>query len=336
MRNSSRVAVTEASQVGEARRLAARLAGDLGFNEAEAGKVAVVVSEAAGNLARHARDGELLLRVLERNGVMGVEVMALDKGPGMANVAQCLRDGHSTSSGPGIGLGGVSRMASLFDIHSLPGAGTALIAHLWSKPLPRNLEREPLEAGVVCLPKGGEKAWGDGWAIDQAPGRSLVLVADGLGHGPVAAEASMEAIRIFYENRGLGLTALMEAMHGALRSTRGAAVGLAEIDFHHKVVRYAGVGNIAGVILSRERDRNMVSHYGILGHRVRKIQDFTYPWPELALLILHSDGLKSGWSLQGYPGLARKHPGLVAGVLYRDYNRGYDDATVVVVKESFS
>jgi anti-sigma regulatory factor (Ser/Thr protein kinase) len=324
--------VTESSQVGEAHRLATRLAQGLGFNETEAGKVAIVVSEAARNLATHATGGELLLRALERDGVAGLEVLALDRGPGMANVAECLRDGYSTTGGPGTGLGAIARLSALFDIHSIPGAGTALLARLWSRPLPRHLQPHPLEIGAVCLPQPGQEVGGDGWAVDQRPGRGLILVADGLGHGSDAAQASGEAVTVFRKNPHLAPAAMIEAVHAALRHTRGAAVAVAEVDVLHQVVRFAGVGNIAGVILSPAGSRHMVSHHGTAGHEVRKIQEFTYPWPEGALLVIHSDGLATHWDLDRYPGLASRHPSLIAGVLYRDYSRRRDDVTVVVAR----
>ncbi len=286
--------VTEASQVGEARRLATRLAQGLGFDETEAGKVAIVVSEAARNLAVHATGGELLLRALECDGVGGIEVLALDRGPGIANVAQALRDGYSTAGSPGTGLGAIARLSALFDIHSVPEVGTALLARLWSRPLPRHLQPHPLDIGVVCLPKPGEEVCGDGWAVDQRPGRGLILVADGLGHGQAAGEASQEAVRVFQENPHLGPVAMIEAIHPTLRHTRGAAVAVAEVDISHQVVRFAGVGNIDGVIsfgyaqdrLSSGGSRHTVSHHGTVGHEVRKIQEFTYPWPEGALIEL--------------------------------------------------
>lgn len=324
--------VTESSQVGEARRRATRFTRDLGFDETEAGKVAIVVSEAARNLAMHATGGELLLRALECDGVAGIEILALDKGLGIANVAECLRDGYSTAGGPGTGLGAISRLSALFDIHSLPDLGTALLARLWSRPLPKQPRPHPLEIGAVCLPKPGERVGGDGWAVDQRPGRGLILVADGLGHSLAAAEASQEAVRVFRENPRFSPAAMIEVAHGALRHTRGAAVAVAEVDIAHQMAHFAGVGNIAGVILSSGGSRHMVSHHGTVGHEVRKIREFTYPWPEGALLVMHSDGLATRWSLDRYPGLAMRHPSLIAGVLYRDYSRRRDDVTVVVAR----
>jgi hypothetical protein len=94
------------------------------------------------------------------------------------------------------------------------------------------------------------------------------------------------------------------------------------------------VGNIAGTILKPTGRHGLASHSGIVGHTVPKIQEFTHPWADTALLVMHSDGLMSRWDLDAYPGLAPRHPGLIAGVLYRDYTRGRDDVTVVAVKTS--
>jgi hypothetical protein len=63
------------------------------------------------------------------------------------------------------------------------------------------------------------------------------------------------------------------------------------------------------------------------------VQTFTYPWPAGALLVLASDGISTHWSLDAYPGLRHRDPVLVASVLYRDFVRGRDDATVVVARE---
>ena len=66
---------------------------------------------------------------------------------------------------------------------------------------------------------------------------------------------------------------------------------------------------------------------------MRRVQEFTYPWPPGAILVLHSDGLLSHWTLDRHPGLAARHPMLLAGILYRDFRRGRDDTTVVVARE---
>jgi len=104
------------------------------------------------------------------------------------------------------------------------------------------------------------------------------------------------------------------------------------VDQAQRLVRYVGVGNIAGAVVSQGVVRRMVSHNGTAGHIAPRIREFTYPWSGSATIILHSDGLSSKWDLDAYPGLATSHPSLIAGVLFRDYRRGNDDASIAVMR----
>lgn len=345
------IPITEASQIVQAKRVATKLARTLGFAETEEGKVALVVTEIATNLIKHATEGQLLIHERTHAGLDSIELVALDKGHGMANVAQCVRDGFSTAGSPGTGLGAIIRTSSLVEIYSVPEAGTAVLARIQAKVTSSRFQvpgqndlgsglrtpdsgRWTLDVSAVCLAKPGEEVCGDAWAVDQRPGRCLLMVADGLGHGPDAAIAAREAVRLFRAHAAQTPTEILSATHNALRATRGVAVAVTEIDQTRQQVRFCGVGNIIGTILMASGSRSMVSHNGIVGHEARKIQEFTYPWTAGALLVMHSDGLGSRWSLDAYPGLTGYHPSLIASVLYRDFSRGRDDVTVVVVKDS--
>ncbi|HET6900551.1 MAG TPA: serine/threonine protein kinase, partial [Vicinamibacteria bacterium] len=106
-----------------------------------------------------------------------------------------------------------------------------------------------------------------------------------------------------------------------------------EVDVETAVVRFAGVGNIAGSVWNGTHSHHTVSHNGTAGHGTVRIREFTYPWPKGALLVLASDGLATRWTLEQYPGLSTRHPSLVAAILYRDHSRQRDDVTVVVARE---
>ena len=96
---------------------------------------------------------------------------------------------------------------------------------------------------------------------------------------------------------------------------------------------YAGVGNIAGTVLDRNgRSHGLVSNNGTVGAYMRAVRPLSCDWPAGDLLVMHSDGLKGAWSLNGYPGLQARHPAIVGAVLHRDFLRGADDATVVVLR----
>jgi anti-sigma regulatory factor (Ser/Thr protein kinase) len=332
MTNQVHFHIREASAVAEARREVTGLARAVGFDAGGIGRVALVVTEAATNLVKHTPQGQLLARVFDRDGVAVIEMLALDQGPGLANIGESLRDGYSTAGSPGTGLGAIKRLSDEFDIYSIPGKGVALVAQLWSRRPPSGNRPAPLEIGAVCLPKTGEEACGDAWEVEWRGGHCVILVADGLGHGADAAAAAMAAVNALQTHPQLEPAALIEFAHGALRSTRGAAVAVADIDLAQEV-RYAGIGNIASMTYAPGGARHMVSHAGIVGHEVRKVQEFVYPWSPDSLLVMHSDGLATHWNLDQYPGLVGRRPSLIAGVLYRDFARGRDDVTVVVAKK---
>jgi hypothetical protein len=124
----------------------------------------------------------------------------------------------------------------------------------------------------------------------------------------------------------------MEVAHVALRQTRGAAVAICQVNEERGELRFAGVGNIAMSVFTLGERRHLLSHNGIVGSNLRKVQEFVHPWEQGSMLIGHSDGVATRWDLNAYPGLENSHPSLIAAVLYRDFARGRDDVVVVVIK----
>jgi anti-sigma regulatory factor (Ser/Thr protein kinase) len=332
------IPVQDSTGVGEARRAAAALSGTLALDPTVAGHLALVVTEAANNLVKHGGGGSILLSAREDGAVPTVEMLAIDKGPGMDDVGRCMVDGYSTAGSPGNGLGAIARHSTLYEIYSSPGLGTVVLAQL-SNPLsgPRKASRPApdFEVGAVSVPKAHEAVCGDAWIAQPTDRGIRVLLADGLGHGEAAAEAANAALEIAANHLPDALPELLERIHAGLRSTRGAAVSVAEIDLHRGIVSYAGLGNVAGVlVVAGQARRQMVSYNGTAGHQALKIGDFTYPCTSDSILVLHSDGLATHWSVDKYPGLYRSHSSIIAAVLFRDFERGSDDTTVVVVRRA--
>ena len=328
------IPVTEGSQVGEARRAALRLAAEHEVDEIARGRLAIVVTELGTNLARHAKGGRLLIGC--RSGVEGcqVEVISMDSGPGMADVGRCLRDGYSSGGTAGTGLGAVQRLSTDFSVYSLPDRGTVILSRTWAPAAGAPTAMSPrarfAHAGI-CLAAPGETVSGDAWDIRIDDGKASVIVADGLGHGPIAAEAAGEALKTFAASRGAP-SAVLERAHAAMRSTRGAAVAIADVDARAGSVVFCGAGNIAGRLVSGVEDRSLMSQHGTVGLQIRRLQDTPYVWPDHALLVLHSDGLTTRWNLKDAPGLLQCDPAVVAAWLVREHTRGTDDVTVVVLK----
>ena len=331
-RLQSRLRVEDVSHVGECRRTAQNVAATHAFSETLIGRVGIVATELANNLLRHAGRGEMLIQAITEGSGVTVELVAIDHGPGM-DVLKCMRDGYSTGGTAGTGLGALSRLSSLFDVYSLPGRGTVAVARI-AKPLPAESPHSnglsTPDIGAICIAVAGEIECGDTWRIAAHGDTIAIMLADGLGHGPLAANASRAAGAAFVERPFESPAELMERLHHALAGGRGAAAACAVLSSVAGNIDYAGVGNIAGRVVSTERSRGMVSHNGILGVQLLRRQKFQYPYESGSRVVMHSDGMSARWSIDAYPGLLARHPAVIAGVLYRDHVRARDDVTVVV------
>lgn len=325
--------ISDESHVAETRRNAQVFAGEAGFDEVRAGKLAIVATEAATNILKHAGDGEIVFQSIRKNGnIGGVEMLALDKGPGMQDIEACLRDGFTTAGTQGSGLGAIQRQSDEFDIYSAPGKGTVVSARIWLSPVAE--AAKDMVCRGISIPLKGEEICGDGWEHKNLNGIDYLLVCDGLGHGPNAAQASATARRVFLERETADLSLLLKDIHAALKSTRGAAIAIAAIDTQNNTLTYGGVGNIAGVVIDGESMKHMVSVNGTMGHTAGRFHLFNYDFPPNALIIMHSDGLQTRWSLKDYPGIARHDGSIISTALYRDFTRGRDDSTVVTIRRA--
>lgn len=329
--------ITHASDVAAARRGGQQLADDMGFDETRAGQLAIIITEAATNIVKHGVAGRMFVGPAQTS-LAGVDVIAYDTGPGIGDIDLALRDGVSTAGTAGNGLGALARLSNEFDIYSMRDKGAAFFMRLFrDEPVDaahgggRNIE--PLEVGALSLPLAGEDESGDGWAVaTDALGANLMGV-DGLGHGPIAAEAALAAIESLERAPSAEPARVVENAHSVMRTTRGAALAAARIDFERNEVRFAGIGNIGACVYDDDGvRRQLVSHNGIVGNNMRKVQEFTVPCAPGSLCIMHSDGLSTQWSLETYPGLQARHPALIASVLMRDFARARDDAMVLVVR----
>lgn len=330
------VEVRERSQVAEARRRALLMANDIGLSEADAARAALVATEAATNLLRHAGQGEILIAPRADGEVRSVTIAAIDSGPGMSNPAQCMEDGVTTGDGPGVGLGTMRRQSDRFELFSAPAQGTVVIASI----RPRPAVDQPVAAypaapqfGCFAVPAAGETACGDGWAVRRAAGITDILVCDGLGHGVKAAEAADAACAAFAADPGHeALDARMRRIDAALHGTRGAAVALASIDHGRSIVSFVGVGNISGWLRWDGGTSRTLSYEGIVGRNAGRARIVEYPYEGELLAVFASDGLGTRWDLGKYRGLVARHPLTIAAILYRDFRRRRDDCTAFVAR----
>jgi anti-sigma regulatory factor (Ser/Thr protein kinase) len=315
-----RVAIDHESGVGEARRLAQELARALQMDEVQVGRVAIIATELGNNLWRHGGGGELLMQALGTQ----VELLAIDRGVGITDIGRSVVDGYSTAGTAGQGLGAIRRLSAEFDLYSLPGKGTIVMSRIGAPP--------PVAFGAICVPLRGETDCGDAWAFAAESEVTAACVADGLGHGTLAADASRAMIDAFAAAPTDEPQSLVQAGHRRMSGTRGAAAACCRTARGGRLL-YAGVGNISGHHLNPDASQGLVSHSGILGVTVRRVQQFQYECAAGGLLVMHSDGVSARWNLADHPGLFARHPAVIAAQLFRDHGRPRDDATVLVVRQ---
>jgi anti-sigma regulatory factor (Ser/Thr protein kinase) len=326
------VPVERTDQAGEARRSAAEMAKTLGFDEADVARAALVTTELATNLWKHGGGGEVLISDGDFGAEPCIEIIALDRGRGMVDVARCFQDGYSTSGTAGGGLGAVGRLSQC-DIFSQRDKGTAILARIFRRGA--RIQTGRFGTGGVAVPMQGEQVCGDGFVVRQSGSQLLAMMADGLGHGPDAAKCARRAIEAFQTNPEWEPARVLAGIHGALRGSRGAAVSVAWLDLETRRIIFSGIGNVLGLATSPNAPvKNFVVMPGIAGENIRSVREFTYEWPAGAVVLIYSDGITSHWSLDEYPGVSSHDPSLIAAVIYRDRKRGRDDASVLAIRES--
>lgn len=309
--------------VGEARRGVRAIAEMLGWPTHRVEEAAIVASEMAANIVRHADSGWLLA---ERMG-QSICLTALDRGPGMPDPVQCFTDGFSTAGTAGIGLGAIRRLADEHALHTRPGEGTVLWARLGPRP-PLGLE-----LGAAARPFPGQSRSGDGWRLDQRGTLVRLLVTDGLGHGPAAADAASAADRAFAATATDDPVEMLATLDRSLVGTRGAAAALAFIDLEAGTVTLAGIGNVAACLERGDERVSLVPRFGVLGAGapIHRVSPTRHPWAVGSRLVVYTDGVSDRWRSEVRRSRRHTSPAVLAGRILRDHLRRTDDATCVVL-----
>lgn len=291
---------------------------DAGLAVEDAERLALAVSELAQNQLDHARDGRILVRGIERDGVAGVEVRAWDRGPGIPDPTAAV-EGGAPGRGLGVGLATVRRMVEELDLDVRLGEGTTVIGRRFARPVSRRPE-------VAVMGAGLEVPSGDVAIVVRGPDRVVLAVIDGAGHGVLAREvADLAAAPI----RLGSPREILPAMDEALRGTRGAAATVAMIDAARNAT-FLGVGNVAAWIVGPTGAQRYLPQAGMLGRRHRSPSaERTYPLPPTSCLCLCSDGISSDVVLQDLVG---RSPVSVARHVLATYRKPHDDALVLVAR----
>lgn len=358
MRSIHTVEIKDEGTIGAARRAVREFASAANFAETELAEIDIVVQEIGTNAVRYASSGGGELHFAHSfNGQperASIEIFYWDKGPGILDTEAAMRDSYSTGGGLGGGFGAIRRLTDEMDIYStaqgLTGRltpatarrtthGTALLCRKQTKTkrMPNASDdteamESPHRIGAWTRPRAGENANGDAYFVSERGTDTLLAVIDGLGHGPGAREAARTALEVLSEWGDESPGELIHATHAALRSTRGAVAGLVRINRAREQMQYAGVGNTTIRVSNAPQPTHPVSANGTLGARLGRVPVWEYAWSPETMIVMTTDGVSSKWDMAAYPGLSKKQPQMIAGVLMRDYGRTSDDATILVAR----
>lgn len=309
-----RIRVDDRTQVAQARREAGAAATRAGLAPGVRDRVLLVATELATNLVSHAGGGQLVVQPENPNiGPPGLLLLSLDQGPGIASIPAAMRDGWSTAGTPGNGLGAIGRAADHLDVYSLPRAGSVVLARFGDGPAPAAPAGRSVRWAGLAVPRAGEDACGDVIVAGDGHDPFRIAVIDGVGHGPDAAIGAGTAARTVLGHPRVAPAAVLDALATPMRPTRGAVVGIADVHLRARTVQFAGIGNISGRIVTPGKTTGLVSHHGTVGVTTRPGRPHAEQWPEGALLVLHSDGLRTRWDLDAYPGLISRDPAIICG-----------------------
>ncbi|MBC8342730.1 MAG: ATP-binding protein [Bacteroidetes bacterium] len=320
-------------------RMAARaMAEDHSFNEVKTEEVALVVTELATNMIKFAGKGEIMINKFEINGRKGLDVFGQDHGPGIENLEITLRDGYSSVGSLGVGIGGIKRLSDEFDCFSLMAQHsprqvdgfTVFFSRKWAQN--KDYLNNHFELGYISRPFPGEIMNGDHLFIHETASGLIAAVVDGIGHGKEAAFAAQTAVEYMAVNTSDSIDEILVGLHQSLMHTRGAVVSVAKFEMDKKQFTYGGIGNIYARVENSPHPVHPVSLNGTLGSRIGKIRSFEYPWVPGSVLIMSSDGISNRWNMEDFPSLIKKHPALIAYVIYHNHCRTNDDASIMIIK----
>ena len=323
-----RLHVSQPADVLIASSAADALAAGLGFSDHDRAEVILVVRELATNIVKHAGEGEVILAVVSGS----LQVTAVDRGPGIADVDEAVTDGFSTAGSLGYGLGTVNRLMDDMVITSRRGQGTSVTARRAPRREEPDAGRCPYDVGVASAPKPGVEENGDSFVIVTRGHRLLVGVIDGVGHGGLAHVASSTARRYVEGHADQPLEAIMRGTARACRGTRGVVMALARLDWRAETLEFCSIGNIEARVEGGPKPESFIVRRGILGVNSPEARATMQPMDRRSVLVMHSDGVATHWEHGSAERLlALPASEAAAGILAR-YARETDDATVIVVK----
>jgi anti-sigma regulatory factor (Ser/Thr protein kinase) len=304
-----------------------------GFSDRKIGEIDIIVAELVSNLVKHSGGGSLLVKLIEEEGLQGVELVAIDNGPGMTDITRMVADGVSTKNTLGQGLGAMKRLSQVFQVYSQKNWGTIILCRIFETDLPK-FNKPPLcSVKTVIIPKTGESSCGDGFVSKSNKETIKLFLGDGLGHGPEAEKAIVTACDAFLKCEEESPSEIIRYINSHVKKTRGLVGTVAAYSVREKKWQLCGVGNISTLVRSPSNSRMYSSYNGIIGLNVpNTLKNQEVDREDEQVIIMCSDGIKSRWDGAQYPAIMRYDLTMLTAALLKDFARYTDDMSVAACK----
>lgn len=316
----------------------------LGFNDIQRQDMVLVAAEMISNQIKYS-GGRGMLQIWQQPGPM-LDIVALDFGPGIANLAQAQQDGYSSSKTLGKGLGTIKCLSfesGIYTVPESPVSSEQAAWHgcvFWSRfcPVQTRLSvsesppgtRARIKTGLFTRAFSNDRYNGDRIYMEQAGSRLRSLHLDGLGHGVLAQQATEGLADLLFLDEDV--TKVIKLIDRQLKTTRGAVALLSELDLDLARAQILGVGDMSAYAYVDGQLQTMTFAPGILGKEHKTPRPMPLMLKKTSVFITASDGMRRGWNMSSFPGLLYQHPQLIAYVLGNIMGRVSDDQSVCVMR----
>lgn len=294
--------------------------------------ILLVAAELATNNIKHA-GGRGMIQVWQQPGSV-LDIVSLDYGPGIADIAQAEQDGFSTANTFGKGLGAIRRLSDESYFYSQPKgsgpmtkwSGTVFLArfHLGND----NNGRLGDGIGLFSRSLSDTRYNGDRIYLQRLDGRLRWLHLDGLGHGEEAQGATSN-LAAHVSHLG-DVEAILAAVDRQLVPTRGAVAAVCEIDTARHDLQMLGVGDMHARVCEKDEMQHIVFAPGILGREHRATALYRLKLGQRSVVVTASDGIRRNWDSGNFVGLFKRHPQLIAYTLGNIMGRVSDDQSICI------
>ena len=318
----------------------------MGFSEMHRENMVLVAAEMISNQIKYA-GGRGMLQIWQQPGPM-LDILALDFGPGIENLAQAQQDGYSSTKTLGKGLGSIrslSHQSGIFTVPEVVGTSRGQTWHgcaFWSRfdpthrsPSSSNAGKAPVaksyfSVGLFARALSDDRYNGDRLYLEHVDKTLRWLHLDGLGHGEYAQQATNNLADLLFLSPDV--SQVINQVDRQLKSTRGAVAMLTHLDAGSMKGQILGVGDMSAYFYLNDKLQNITFAPGILGKEHKTPHVTPLVLKKQSTVITASDGIRRGWNETSFPSLLNQHPQLIAYVLGNIMGRVSDDQSLGIVR----